>query len=271
MPDLPAATYRVWVRGYGLVDSAKVSAAPGKRLDLTAVVASSAAAAAEYYPAIYWYSMLGIPDPNEFPGTGPKGNGIAPNMSSQAEWLNGVKTNGCMSCHALGTKATRTMPKDFTHFSSSAAGGGIASGQAMTNMITAANRLGTERSLALWADWTDRIAAGELPFAKPARPEGVERNVVLTLWDWSRQTAYLHDLIGTDRRKPTVNSHGHFYGSPENSTDYVPVLDPVRHIAREVLHPCAIRTPSHRDDPMAPSRSGATSRSGTPRPAITIR
>jgi hypothetical protein len=29
LPDLPKANYSVWVRGYGLVDSAKVQAAPG--------------------------------------------------------------------------------------------------------------------------------------------------------------------------------------------------------------------------------------------------
>ena len=39
VPDLPKANYDVWVRGYGLVDSAKVKAAPGKALNLTAVAA----------------------------------------------------------------------------------------------------------------------------------------------------------------------------------------------------------------------------------------
>src|SRR5712692_2915666 len=61
LPELPKATYSVWVRGYGLVDSPKVQTAPGKTLNLTAVVAPNAAAAAEYYPAIYWYSMLKVP------------------------------------------------------------------------------------------------------------------------------------------------------------------------------------------------------------------
>jgi len=54
IPSLPRASYDVWVRGYGLVDSPKVRTAPGKVLDLKAVVAQSAAAAAHYYPAIYW-------------------------------------------------------------------------------------------------------------------------------------------------------------------------------------------------------------------------
>src|SRR6478752_209661 len=62
LPELPKATYSVWVRGYGLVDSVKVRAAPGKILDLTAVTAPTLAAAAEYYPAQWWYSMMRIPD-----------------------------------------------------------------------------------------------------------------------------------------------------------------------------------------------------------------
>src|SRR2546426_8017632 len=51
IPELPKANYSVWVRGYGLVDSPKVQAASGKILDLTAVTAPSAAAAAQHYPA----------------------------------------------------------------------------------------------------------------------------------------------------------------------------------------------------------------------------
>jgi hypothetical protein len=44
VPDLPKATYRVWVRGYGLVDSPKVTTSPGKLLNLSAVVAPDLAA-----------------------------------------------------------------------------------------------------------------------------------------------------------------------------------------------------------------------------------
>ena len=113
MPDLPKANYNVWVRGYGLVDSPKVQTAPGKVLDLKAVVAPNAAAAAEYYPAIYWYAMLKVPDKSEFPGTGLGGNGIPVTLKSQAQWLDVVKTNGCYTCHQLGNKATRTIPKEF--------------------------------------------------------------------------------------------------------------------------------------------------------------
>jgi hypothetical protein len=86
IPELPKANYSVWVRGYGLVDSPKVTSAPGRTLDLTAVVAPNAAAAAEYYPGMYWYSLLQIPDKNQFPGIGDKGNGIAPTMKEQNYW-----------------------------------------------------------------------------------------------------------------------------------------------------------------------------------------
>src|SRR5438093_2479601 len=83
IPDLPKANYSVWVRGYGLVDSPKIKTAPGTHLNLTAVPAPNAAMAAEYYPGVYWYSMLKIPDKSEFPGTGPNGNGIQEVMKTQ--------------------------------------------------------------------------------------------------------------------------------------------------------------------------------------------
>ncbi len=247
IPELPQADYKAWVRGYGLVDSPKVQAAPGKVLDLAAVVAPSASAAAQYYPPTYWYSMLKVPAKSEFPA-GP--------VKTQPEWVNIIKTSGCMSCHALGTLGTRTMPKDFAGFKSSAEAWGrrIASGQAMTQMTTVLGRLDSQRALALWGDWTDRVAAGELPFARPERPQGLERNIVLTLWDWSTPTGYMHDLISTDRRKPTVNAKGKLYGAPEESTDFFPVLDPITHTVGQMRHPVRDpKTPSSKTAPMAPS------------------
>ena len=256
LPDLPKANYNVWVRGYGLVDSPKVKAAPGKVLNLKAVVAPTATAAAEYYPAIYWYSMLKIPDKSEFPGTGEKANGIREGMKSQGEWLNVVKTNGCITCHQLGNKATRTIPKELGHFNSSADAWArrVVSGQAMTTMLNRINELGPGKANGLFGDWTDRIAAGELPATKPTRPEGVERNIVVTLWDWSNPKAYLHDEISTDKRNPTVNANGLIFGATELSTDLLPVLDPVRHRAWEIKHPVRDpNTPSARTDALSPS------------------
>src|SRR5262245_8781315 len=48
IPDLPAATYSVWIRGYGLVDSPKTSTKPGATVNLTATIAPNEAAAAHY-------------------------------------------------------------------------------------------------------------------------------------------------------------------------------------------------------------------------------
>jgi hypothetical protein len=157
VPDLPKANYTVWVRGYGLVDSPKVQATPGKMVNLKAVAAPNARAAAEYYPASYWYSMLHIPEKSEFPGTGPTGNGISPNMKSQAQFLELVKTDSCWSCHQLGTKATREIPKSLGTFDSPALAWErrIQSGQAGSAMVGGVGRMGKERALAMFADWTN--------------------------------------------------------------------------------------------------------------------
>jgi hypothetical protein len=240
MPDLPNAGYQVWVRGYGLVDSPKVAATPGRTLDLAAVPAPNPAAAAEYFPAIYWYSLARMPDASEFPGTGPDGNGIV--AESQAEFLRIMKSTSCMGCHGLGNKATRTFPEALGRFDSSVAAWErrVQSGQAGGQMLGALRSIGP-RSLEILADWTDRIAAGALP-DMPPRPRGVERNLVITQWDWAEPTGYLHDEVSTDKRNPTVNAYGPIYGAMELSKDYSPVLDPMTHTASRI--PLTVRDPN---------------------------
>jgi hypothetical protein len=243
------------VRGYGLVDSPKVQTQPGKIVNLTAALAPNATAAAQYYPAVYWYSMLKTPDKGQFAGP-QRDENMPENLTNQAQWVNIIKTTNCIACHAIGTIGTRTIPKELGYFNSSAEAWErrIQSGQAMTGMVNAINRLDSKLAFQLFGDWTDRIAKGELPFAQPARPQGVERNVVLTLWDWSRPTAYLHDEISTDRRNPTLNPNGKLFGTTEESTDFLPILDPVHNTATEVKHPVRDpKTPSSKDNPMAPS------------------
>lgn len=253
IPDLPKAHYTVWVRGYGLVDSPRVAGDPGQALDLAASVAPSPAAAAEYYPGMYWYSMLHIPAADQFPGTGdpPAGNDIPPFLKTQAAWIDTVK-NSCQSCHALGSQNIRHPKlKELGEFANSTEmwARRLASGQAATGMALAIMRLGPQKGLSLYADWTDRIAAGELPAAKPERPAGLERNMVVSAWDWSTPTHYMHDAISTDKRNPTVNANGYIYGSPEESTDDVPVLDPKTNRAWTIHHPYNPGTPSSADDP----------------------
>src|SRR5256885_7051730 len=244
LPDLPKATYRVWVRGYGLVDSPALRAAPGRTLHLTAVVAPDARAAAQYYPAGYWFSLIRVPAKSEFGPAGADGNGAAaPNVRSQAEWIRIVKSGGCWACHQLGSRGTREIPKALGTFESSSAAWlrRLQSGQAGGAMIGTLSQLGAKRALAMFADWTDRIAAGAVP-PTPPRPQGVERNVVITEWDWADPKAYLHDEVSTDRRNPTLNANGSLYASLEVRDDHVPGLDPVRNTASRV--PLSVRDPN---------------------------
>jgi hypothetical protein len=243
IPELPKANYDVWVRGYGLVDSPKTKSTPGRTLNLKAVPAPDAKAAAHYYPAGYWFSLLKVPDKSEFPGTGPVGNGISPQIQNQAQYVRLIKSGGCTACHQLGTKATRELPDVFKTLESTERGWHrrLHSGQAGGNMITGLTNMGPERALKMFADWTDRINAGETP-PQPPRPQGVERNIVITQWDWADPKAYLHDLVSTDRRNPTLNANGLIYGALELSQDYLPVLDPLRHTTSRV--PLTVRDPA---------------------------
>jgi len=226
LPDLPKAKYKVWVRGYGLVDSPKVDSEPGQQLNLRAVPAPDEKAAAQYYPAAYWYSMLKIPDADQFGG-----KSDIPERIKQTDWLNLMKNNGCVGCHQLGQLSTRTLPPGLGEFSThneawvkrTQAG---QAGELMVNTL-AGQLAGTP--IKYFADWTQRIEKGELPKHKPTRPQGVERNVVVTTWDFGEADRYLHDLISSDRRDPTVNAYGPLLGSPEYATDTLPILDPKTH------------------------------------------
>jgi hypothetical protein len=255
IPDLPKSNYDVWVRGYGLVDSPKTRAVPGKNLNLTAVSAPNAKAAAEYYPAQYWHALLQVPPKSEFPGTGPKGNGIANTIRSQGEFIrNIINTDGCTGCHQMGNKATREIPKSLGAFDNSVAAWDrrIQAGQAGAAMSNRVTQVGRQRVLAMYADWTDRIAKGEVPAAAPPRPQGRERNVVITLWDWADPHAYLHDEIASDKRSPMVNPNGPVYGALEDSADYMPVIDPKKNTASMIrLQVRDPKTPSAADNPPA--------------------
>jgi len=235
VPDLPKANYRVWVRGYGLVDSQAVQSAPGNRLALTAVLAPNAKAAAQYYPANYWFALMQLPPKDAFPmlvhggnaapvqagdanpgaGGGGRGGPPAPTtIESQEQWMGAVK--GCIVCHQMGGKATREISPALGKFDSSADAWNrrLQSGQLGLGMLTSVSRLGSlERGLAFYADWTDRIAAGELP-QTPPRPQGIERNIVISSWDVGKGQSFIHEIGSADRRDPgaSANANGPVYG-----------------------------------------------------------
>jgi hypothetical protein len=243
VPDLPEANYRVWVRGYGLLDSAPVPAVPGDGVDLEVGAAPDAASAAQVYPAAYWYSMMALPSAEEVAD-------IPGGLNGYLTWM---KNMACVGCHQMGQASTRTMAASLAHLEDSRAAWAqrISAGQAGNNMIRVAGGLLKGVPFKYLADWTDRIAAGEVPHSMPSRPAGLERNVVATVRDWSTAKAYMHDLSGTDRRDPTVNGYGPLYGAPELSTDDMPILDPVTNTAT-VFH-VPVRdpdTPTTHDDPV---------------------
>lgn len=247
IPDLPKANFNVWVRGYGLVDSKPVQGVPGKALNLTAVVAPSPREAAQYYPPSYWFALIEPPAKSEFPGTGPQGNGIAASNRTQAHWVSIMK-QGCGLCHPLGTKFTRELgpaPTAPTQAASNQSSGAVGTAGAAPNPATIAawdrrvqysqrgaqmsqsmSQFGRQRGLAMFAAWTEAIAGGALPTEAPPRPQGIERNLVLTIRDWGLPTGYVHDEVTTDKRNPTVNANGPGYGVVI-SDDLLAVIDPV--------------------------------------------
>ena len=167
--------------------------------------------------------MLTIPDKNEFGGE----NGIPANVTQQ-EWLGDHQEPRLRRLPPARPGGDPHDPRRLADQKTSedAWMRRVQSGQSAPFMVNPlAGQLGGA-PFKYFADWTDRIAQGELPHAQAAAAEGVERNLVITEWDWGRPTRYLHDLISTDKRKPTVNANGQLYGSPEYSTDELPILDP---------------------------------------------
>ena len=238
IPDLPEASYKVWVRGYGLLDSAGVTAEPGATVDIQATVASTPAEAARVYPANYWYSLIEPPAPSEFPGTGPDGNGIATNLQHQGQWVD-IQKQGCMLCHQLGNRIIRQID-NLEQFDSTLAAWDhrVKMGQRGSQMTNVMSRFGRERGLQMFADWSDRVAAGAVPPAPP-RPRGVERNVVISMWEWGTEVDYIHDEIATDKRNPRVNANGPIYGV-NISNDELAMLDPVTHLATNLKIPLRV-------------------------------
>ena len=249
LPDLPKANYRVWVRGYGLVDSPAVQAAPGVHLALTAVVAPSAKAAAQYYPAQYWLALLKVPPKSAFPMPPPANAPQQAAITNQAQWVTVIKN--CVVCHQMGSQATREIAPAMGQFDSSLTAWNhrIRMGQLGDSHVNSITRLGPERVLAFFADWTDRIAAGELPQAPP-RPAGIERNVVLSIWDMGTPVSFLHDVYATDKRNPMLYPYGPVYGADYNlGTLYT--LDLQKNAVTSVKLPIG-------DDPKAMSRMRQT-------------
>lgn len=211
LPELPAADYEVWVRGYGLADSDRVEARAGDRLTLTVSAASDAAETALVYPANYWLALAELPGDDAFTDA----NGT---YRSRAAWKSQFKLN-CILCHQVGAAPTRLpSAQSFDHGLLKAAG-----------MNWFADALGRERLLSVLGEWGERMAAGAVPPAPP-RPAGLERNVVITQWGWGDAFTYAHDEVATDKRDPTRYANGRVWGV-DLGNDYLLWVDPVTHTA----------------------------------------
>ena len=216
VPDLPKAKYKVWVRGLRARRLAEGRRRARQAAESPRRAAPNEAAAAQYYPAIYWYSMLKIPDADQFGG---KSN--IPANITQSDWLTVVKNRAASA--AISSASCRRGRSRRRSASSTRRRTAwirrVQSGQAAPFMLNPLTQVLGSAPFKYFGDWTDRIAKGELPHSKPARPQGVERNIVVTTWEWGDPKQYLHDLIASDRRYPTVNAYGPLYGSPEYATD----------------------------------------------------
>ncbi len=162
----------MWVRGYGLADSDSASkAAPAtRRSNLTAKLASTPAEAAKVYPGDYWLSLLEPPAKSEFPGTGASGNGIPPAMQTQEHWINNIKS-GCNFCHQLGNQITRSLGHmDHLGFKTPEEAWIYRTQLGVRGSVDGRRDGGVGRATparSVIADWTTRIANGEVPPAPP--------------------------------------------------------------------------------------------------------
>jgi streptogramin lyase len=207
VPDLPAASYEVWVRGFGLKDSARVQAERGQQVRLQAADATPQEAA-RIYPASSWAALIQPPSRDQLP---PEFKG------SQDHWL--TELRACNQCHQLGMTATRlyNQPEQWNKLLSLNRG-----------MSSAADELGRPLLTKTLADWVGRMRAGALPPAPP-RPAGIERNFVVTQWDWGSAQSFVHDNVATDKRNPTLYPYGKVFGADRMYGGRLLVLDPVKH------------------------------------------
>lgn len=234
LPELPVAKYRVWVRGYGLIDSSPVDGVRGTPLNLTVTSAANPREAALIYPASYWLSLFEPPAPEAFGRSNENGEGgifggqdqesAGDPFKSRAAWTAQLKLN-CVLCHQLGTAITRKPEREnFDH--------GFLKAAAMSYF---ADTLGRPRLLDSLAAWGARIDHGETP-VPPSRPSGIERNIVITQWAWGDEYTYAHDEIASDKRNPRVNAGGPVYGV-DLANDYLLSVDPRTHTTGRIKVP----------------------------------
>jgi hypothetical protein len=237
LPDLPAVNYKVWVRGYGILDSKPIDSKPTTAsVALKVETAKTPADAAKVYPGDYWLSMLAPPPASAFPRTEQASN----RMIDQDHWIDQLK-KGCNFCHQLGSPLSRDIQHVFvakpdlpkTHADAWEWRLGV--GVRGTNMYGTMTQMGKDITVKALADWTESIEKGALP-PVPARPSGIERNVVSTQWDIGDDHSFMHDQISTSKQNPKLNGGGNLYAVSAGHGTLV-VLNPKTNQTNEIEIP----------------------------------
>ena len=204
MPDLPKASYSVWVRGYGLIDSPKLQTAPGKMLDLTRRGRAEPGRGRGILSGhLLVFDAARCRTRASSPAPAPTATASPPAMKSQAEWLNVVKTNGCDTCHQLGNQATRTIPRELGDFATSDdawAAHPVGPGHDPDDQHPRPHRAPRALKLVRRLDRPHRRRRAARRDAAAAAGRRAQRRAhALGL---GRPKAYLHDEVSTDKRNP---------------------------------------------------------------------
>ena len=225
LPEMPKATYDIWVRGYGLSDSKKNKAKLGDTLSLRVEDAKTATAAAAAYPANYWMSMIEAPSKEAL-----KKSKFGDVYKTPDDWLSQFK-HDCNFCHQLGSVRTRFPNVELYDY-------GLKKSATMNHV---AQQLDRELVLSVLDKWAKRMSAGEVPREAPPRPTGIERNFVITQWEWGAEYSYAHDEVSTDKRNPFLYPDGPIYGVDLN-LDKLLIVDPIAHTTSSVDIPAGENT-----------------------------
>ena len=227
IPDLPTANYQVWVRGYGLVEFAEDA-----RQARPDAQSHRGAGADDGRGGALLSGDLLVHDDEDSAGEGFRRLDRHPEEHHAGHLAQRMNNVDCVGCHQLGQESTRTIPAQFGKFNSGADAWirRIAVRPVRRDDDQPDRRPARRRALQVFRRLDRPRRQG-----RAAEEQAAAARRASSAISWSppgtgrRPDKYLHDLISSDRRKPTVNADGPLYGAPEYSTDNMPILDPKTH------------------------------------------
>ena len=213
LPELPEADYEVWVRGYGLRDSAKIPATVGRKgpeppVAITVEDATAPVEAAAIYPANYWLSLFKPPANTEaLPGGRNRRLDERVQARLQALPPDGLRPAraACAATAPGSTPASRRPAPCTAPRSASAA-------------TPCSTRSPTGARASRRARPPRRRRARRASSATSSSPSGTG----------ATSYTYAHDEIATDKRNPRLNADGKVWGV-DIGNDRLLSVDPVHH------------------------------------------